>query len=637
MRKIAAASAALLALVFGLVTWTVVAQNRDRSAEHAPVRASLVIRHVVQEGENLTTDDGRYGPGGIMQHYLGRHRSGDIGRLRAYDGNRRAIWITRCEWPENFPEEERTPLQDCPDAYARYSIRRSAGRVIEIPMRWIPTARLAELTRTTPGIARDMRRIALSMNAPGTTVVSGDPGMANEDPTVDAPVASAAVAEVDMGTAPDAGVDAGNSSDAGVVLAGGTGGTGGADAGTGGGEDTPNDDAWFTTTLQWMGITVAALAGLMLLISLGLMIRQLTPSEIAAIKKELLLLWIATKRRWTANEASGYNWILGARIPVDPNDNPEMLRKARDGYRDGNIALTAENATLQQQIIDAKKITDGTKVADDAHTDIERVLKQVGAQLGTPYVEAEPAETYGKRSREAMLNHAKQVATVIQKVALATGKSSADYKGIVAELQKVVVGIIKAPAMPPPPPDATKRIEELEQALAAAREEVSSIGRSSIVEINELATERTQTVSTLERRIAELEQANADLAQSIASGGRPAREDADDELASEETQIVQRDHIQGTPSIEPLAGSETSPGVGLAEVAGAPRNVTAPTMVRSTVGYDAMRPREDATTEVAIPRPDKVPVVDEDPLNAPPETDTRSARQKRKDKRRGTP
>ena len=549
MRKIAAASAALLALVFGLVTWTVVAQNRDRSAEDAPVRASLIIRHVVQEGENLTTDDGRYGPGGIMQHYLGRHRSGDIGRLRAYDGNRRVIWVARCDWPEEVPDEERTPLQDCPDAYARYSIRRSVGRVIEIPMRWIPSQRLAELTRTTPGIARDMRRIAAAMNAPGITPAGEDSSMVNEDPIVDAPVASAAVVEVDTDTAPDAGAIAASDTeynpDAGVVLAGGTGGTGG--TGTGGGEDVPSDNTGFTTILQGIAITVAAIAGLLLLIAFGWILWELTPPATKALR-----------RRWTAYKRLQRQKAIRAQMPVDPNDNPEMVRRARDGYRDGNIALMAENTTLQQQVTD-------TKVADAARKDIERVLNQVGAQLH-------------------------------------------------------------------PSPAATQRIEELEQELTAAREEVASIGRSSVVEINDLATERQETVSSLEKRIADLEQANADLAQSIASGGRPAREDADDELANEETQIIHVDQVQGTPSIEPLAGSETSPGVGLAEVAGAPRGVAAPTPVRSTVGYEAMG-RGDATVEVVVPRPDKVPSAP----NAPPETDARSARQKRRDKRRGTP
>lgn len=675
MRKIAAASAALLALVFGLVTWTVVAQNRDRSAEGAPVRASLVIRHVVQEGENLTTDDGRYGPGGIMQHYLGRRRSGDIGRLRAYDGNRRVIWVTRCEWPEDVPDEERTTLQECPDAYARYSIRRSVGRVIEIPLRWIPTPRLAELTRRTPGIARDMRRIAAVMNAPGTTMVSGDSGMANEDPVVDAPVASAAGTEPEG--IPDAGVEivAADVRDAGALLASGTGSTGG----SGGTEHVGGEGGEVEASvmpLAW-GVSGWGLAALLLLGCIVL---------------------VSTRR-------VEYVSVAAKEKPFDPETDPrtKKIRDDREEYRIANEGLEREKQTALTELTTARdERTAANRLKDDEQRDkniAQNTLLKVADAFGLNPKNLFATDPERKLLVNVILDHLRQGAILIQKVAdwtqpanpwefalageafnlkvretrdmetLATraiarvrrwGKraialkreivglnqgfsehleqSSAEYLAIVQEKDGLTRRVIqtedqlrandiepfawlpiaaaaeaaptKEPAvrLPDAPLEKPRRNDEKTEVvfgIEAFARETEQLARSA---------EETQTQHEAEPDELEGAPTSAGFRLQDLSGASES-----DELPSELTRTGTT--IQGMQAVkgealgtEPLPGSETSPGVGLSDVAGAPRIVAAPTAVPSTIGYQALRTArgDEETTKVMVPPSDKLPA-DEEP------------------------
>lgn len=582
MRKIVAALAAFLVLVFGLVTSTTAAQDRIRRAEGASVRASLVIRHVVQEGENLTTDDGLYGEGGIMQHYFGRHRSGDIARLRGYDGNRRAIRVARCDWPEDVPVEERTTLQDCPDAYARYTIRRSVGMVVEVPLRWVPTRRLAEILDVTPGAVRDMRRIALAVHTPESAPVDEDPGMAAEDPLGDAPTVTLA----GTGISPDAGTDMVftgtelSEPDAGLAIAavpgivpdsphGGAGGTGGTEGGSPDDESSDGSDG-NVVTANLLSPTGGGI-GWSLVLLLGLV------QGGAALRRR------KAKRTEREDDERKNNPPL-----LDTDHDPEKLRRARDSYRAGVTALTAEKKAAEDKTIEvANKAADEVKAADDARKEVEHVLKQIGAQLGAPDVAAEPAETHPKRIREAVLEQAKQVATVIQKVALATGKKSTDHKGIVSELQKVVTGLMAVPATEPTP--AAKRVEELEREKAEL-EETLRMARATLDNALTNVGIRDAEIVELKERIAELETANEDLARSIVTGGRDAL-DADEDLPGEGTQ----------------------PGVGLAEVEGAPQGAPPKAKPRTTIGYQEMRARGDQTDQVTVPRSPKVPEVDDGP------------------------
>lgn len=563
MRKIVAALAALLALFCGLVTSTAAAQD-DRRAAGASVRASLVVRHVVSAGENLTSDDGLYGPGGIMQHYFGRHRSGDIARLRAYDGNRRAIRVARCDWPEDVPREERTALQECPDAYARYTIRRSVGMVIQIPLRWVPTRRLADVMDVTPGTVRDMRRIAAGITVPEGALPDADASMAADDPLADAPVVAAAETDADAESDADApdmdftvrpGTAGTDPPDAGTVVAalpgiipdpptGGSEGGGGSGTGTGTGSDTGGGNAVTAALLSRTGGGIGW--SLFLLLGLGYVVQG----------------GFAWRRRRTNARAEQER--RSNPPTLIPDDNIVLVRKSRDSYRDANMVLEAEKADLERKFIEANnRAAAETKAADDARKDVERALKAIAVDLHAPDVAAEPAETLAARKREKLVAWSKSVRDLVQKLALATACRPDDHQGMAKSLQKVVETRISVPPSVPPPAVAKRleedrdkrearerritelqtRVEELEkelteyeigrrktpkeewyeqtkvpdlerekadlaQALEAARAEVQSLSQASADSINALSDERQQAVTELETK---LNQARAEV------------------------------------------------------------------------------------------------------------------------------
>ncbi len=159
-----AALAALLMVLFG---GTAAAQDREepRRSRARSGFSGVYFTHTVREDENLTTDDAYDGAGGLIQHYFGHRRDGLIGELRRYDTNWRTIreW---CRWPEGTPRTART--EECPQEHLRYSIRRSVGRTIFIPLSLIEREarrdRSPEMRDLTPEerVTRRLRQLAES-------------------------------------------------------------------------------------------------------------------------------------------------------------------------------------------------------------------------------------------------------------------------------------------------------------------------------------------------------------------------------------------------------------------------------------------------------------------------------------------
>ncbi|TAK04924.1 hypothetical protein EPO33_02910 [Patescibacteria group bacterium] len=656
MRKIAAALAALLVLILGLVTSTAAAQD-DRRAEGASVRASLVIRHVVQEGENLTTDDGLYGPGGIMQHYFGRHRRGDIARLRAYDGNFRAIRVARCDWPDEIPVEERTALQECPNAYATYTIRRAVGRTIEIPMRWVPSRRLAELLGVTPGVARDMRRIAASMVLPpGSGADDADDDMNGEDPLVDA--STGAVAGTEPEGAPDAGTErlAEDNRDAGSPLAGGTGGTGGTDGHEHvGGGDAPSGSNGFLEGVAVVGSMFMACLCLFLLIAVWRMLWELVPM----LAKDLWRMWRAFRRllRIRANRA---------RKPYDPETDPRTgkIRQQRDAYRQANHDLELEKAAALTRAGTAENERETARREKDAEQrdkniaqgTVRKIAEALGLSVGN-----------GKLPVNMIVDHVRQAAALLQKVAEWTqpanpwefalagdafdlklqetsdterrarravarvrswgklaldrkreinglnagfsehlAQSAAGYLALVEEKNGLVRRVIqtedqlRAHDIQPLawPPAATAPAEEPAPGLPEAPLEKPRRG-----------DEKTEVVFGLDTFAREAERLARDAAASEALENAPTSAGF---RIGDLGGAPEADELPGPAAPPEIAPDKTSPGVGLADVEGAPQGVPPPAPKRPTVGFEEMGRRGDQTGPIAVPPTGALPVIDPD-------------------------
>lgn len=528
MKKRDAVVAALLALACGLVILNVGAQQR-RAADSGPVRASVTIHHTIREGEYLTSDDGLEGPGGIMQHYFGRLRTGDIARLRAYNGNVRVIRVAQCTWPEEVPLEDRTPLQECPSAYAKYSIRRAVGRTIEIPVRWIPSRRLAELPASAPGIARDMRRIAAAMALSGSALPEEDSGTEGDDPAAPAPAvpANASVIPAPPSAVPD----------------------------PKGGADDVRRSKIIAAPIVLVGVGGWGLSLLLALaiVCLLFLLPRRTRKQLRERMKKL------DAERDAANAGNQVALVELNRMRTVLTEKEAVIeRLTKDGGDAHDTILKIGAALLVPQPDPARILTRAERIGSWMGDLVKALKLPLGAF--EKVVEEACARFDALRAVEVAVPHGgptpeERRITLIKEVgtlAVFRTRFAAEHRTLTLQNRRMQQRLLAYASGAERTAGETRLLARsaqqsretrlLRTMLREMREELASLNRATAEEITRLGAvsrEKEERIQALASRIEDLEAANRDLMMRIRASSRPAQEAADGEMPGEKTVITQ--------------------------------------------------------------------------------------------------
>ncbi len=654
-RLFRAAIAAILGLTIGTIAFGAAAGAQDRRP-HAdkPVRASMYIRHLVQEGETLVRNDGIGGRGGIIQFYFGRRSVGDIVRLRHVGQNYRVIKQFCRTW--SAPTDGAAPVCD----EMRYSIRRSVGKVIEVPISMIPHARYAEIMAYSPTIARQMQGIAANAAPGGGTATAGN------DATADADVA-AADASPTADPAPTTGVDTGEGDAGGPDMAfaltdpdvagtaavpppaptpvphgqtvnGNTGHQTGTGSGSGGATAAAS-----VMPMAW-GVGGWSAAGLLLLGCIGLLFTRSATVKTAVVEVEK---------------------------PLDPETDPRTrtLRRDRDDARARLIVMTREKSDAEAKILAAASeraaAAERLTTLERAFADVQNKIRMVAKMLHAPLP-------------EAILVHAQDVGDVISRLALAARADQTDLRALNMYIGSLMADRLRpAPAAAGPDPAASDKLRERMQRavrlvlekgrLAMARgREIAGLNASFQESLNIQSRTSIRKIGELEEQVGLLSAAKEDLEMRNREAVRrmqelearlgipsdpppaavpdeeqpPARKDetqvvvlesfadilererelaAAAEAASGETEDEgpgdlprEQTRVTGSAPPEELPGEGTRPGVGLGEASGSPFAREAPTG-KQTVGYEQLKPKSEEEAEAVGAAP--VPPIE--PLGVP--------------------